>query len=324
MARHRHRPGGDEGVDLVAQRLALGVGRILAAADDVLAAHQRGEACEDLVGGAGDRQPAPVLRRVVAVRHGVDGAGAHALPHRAILVIDRGELVEDAEDRLVEADIDDLPRAGEVAGAQRVHGTERAVDPGEVVGDRRRAGRHRRAVGIAGEEGEAAEGVGDAAEAGAVAVGAGLPVAGDADHDQPGIAFAQRLPADAPALERADLEILDQDIGLADQALQDVGALVGAQVERHRLLVALLAEEQQGFLALALGAEAAQRVAGPRQLDLDRLGAELGELGGAERPGDVARHVEHADAVERADRWGGHAGSFSGPYPSTRVSRGSG
>jgi len=88
------------------------------------------------------------------VRHRVDRAGTHALAHGAVLVIDGGELVEDAEDRLVEADIDELPLARAIAGAQRIHGAERAVEAREIVRDRRRARRHRRPVGIARKERE--------------------------------------------------------------------------------------------------------------------------------------------------------------------------
>ena len=70
------------------------------------------------------------------------------------------------------------------------------------------------------------------------------------------------------------------------------------EVDGHGPLVAALAEPHQRVAAVGLGAEAAEVVAGARALDLDHVGAELTEHGGAERPGDVGAEVEDPDAVE--------------------------
>ena len=254
----------------------------------------------------------PSLRRVVAVRDGVDGAGPHALAHVAAVVIGRGQLVEDAEDRLVETDVDELPAPRHVAGAQGEHDAERTVEPRHVVGNGGGAGRHRRPVGIARQIREPAEGIADAPEPRPRAVGAGLAEAGDAHHHQLVVLLLEDVPAEAPFLQRARLEVLDEDIGLRDQPLQDLGALGLPQVEGGRLLVAALLQPGERVAALRDGAELAQGVADLRQLDLDDLGAELRELGRAEGAGKKARHVDDADALQRLDGWMGGGRGFIG------------
>ena len=94
-------------------------------------------------------------------------------------------------------------------------------------------------------------------------------------------------------------EILAEDVGGSDQAPEEGRALRLAQVEGDGLLVALLGEPGVAVAALARAAELAQRVAEPRLLDLDDLGAELAEDGGGERPGDEGREVDDADAAQR-------------------------
>ena len=46
--------------------------------------------------------------------------------------------------------------------------------------------------------------------------------------------------------------------------------------------------------------EGAERIAGARHLDLDHLGAEVGEQHAGGRAGDEGAHVEHADAFKRS------------------------
>ena len=299
--RTRLRPARDPGVDLGAIALPVRDLAPLALAGQLRLALQLRQAREDLVGRAGNGDPLAVLGGVMAVRHDIDGAGTHALAHIALVVVGRGQLVEDAEDRLVQADVDELPAPRHVARAQREHDAERAVEPRHVVGNGGGAGRHRRPVGIAREVRQPAEGVADAAEAGTRAVGPGLAEAGDAHHHQLGVLLAEDIPAEAPLLHGAGLEILDQDIGLRHQPLQDRGALGLAQVERRRLLVAALLQPGQRVAVRGDGAELAERIADLRQLELDHLGAELGQLRRAERAGEKARHVDDADALHRLD-----------------------
>src|SRR3546814_14701729 len=62
----------------------------------------------------------------------------------AVAMEGRRQLVEDAEHRLVEADVDDLAAARGVAVAQGQQRAERAVDPCQIVRNGRRARGHRR------------------------------------------------------------------------------------------------------------------------------------------------------------------------------------
>src|SRR5262249_6598297 len=59
----------------------------------------------------------------------------------------------------------------------------------------------------------------------------------------------------------------------------------------------------QRVAAFGVGAKPAKRVAGLRRLDLDHLGAELAEDGGAMRSGDEGAEIKHADALERGHGW---------------------
>ena len=178
-------PARDPGVDFgsIAASLSLTFPHLPSPARSGLAL-QLGQAREDLVGRTGDRDPLAVLGRVVAVRDDVDGAGTHALAHITVVVIGGGQLVEDAEDRLVEADVDELPAPRHVASAQREHDAERTVESRQVVGDGGGAGRYRWPVGIAGEIRQPAEGIADAPEAWPRTVGPRLAEAGDAHHHQ--------------------------------------------------------------------------------------------------------------------------------------------
>src|SRR5712692_10203367 len=73
------------------------------------------------------------------------------------------------------------------------------------------------------------------------------------------------------------------------------------QVDRDAALVAIDRGEAQAHAVLAL-AEVAHVVAAAGPLDLDDVGAEVGEHHRAVGPGDDAREVEDANAVEHQER----------------------
>ena len=89
--------------------------------------------------------------------------------------------------------------------------------------------------------------------------------------------------------------VLDQHVAPLDQPRQRGAALVAAQVEGQRLLVAVERGEIPGE-PVADDALAAQRVALPRGFDLDHLGAHVGEHHRAERPGQDTRQVDDPDS----------------------------
>ena len=145
---------------------------------------------------------------------------------------------------------------------------------GERVADRQ-VRPHRRPIGIAGDVAQPAHGLADRAEARLIAVGAGLPEPRQAQHDQPGIFRGQALVTQAPFFQRAGTEILDHDVRIPCHARHDLLAFGSAQIDGHRFLVAVLHIPPQRRALVEL-APFAQGIA-IRRLDLDHLGAELGE-----------------------------------------------
>ena len=117
---------------------------------------------------------------------------------------------------------------------------------------------------------------------------------------RPGLPRLQDIRAEADLFERARPEILDQDVAPGDEAQQRVLRAVVAEVEHDRALVARIGLPVQ---LLAAVAPVAQRIA-RRRLDLDDVGAEIGELEGEHVAGDQPRQVEHANAGERSGRGG--------------------
>ena len=69
-------PVADKGIDFGASGFSLFDGAIDAITGDIHPVHDGGEAAEYLVIGAGDGDPFAVFGGIMAVRYGVDGAGA--------------------------------------------------------------------------------------------------------------------------------------------------------------------------------------------------------------------------------------------------------
>ena len=102
-------------------------------------------------------------------------------------------------------------------------------------------------------------------------------------------------------------KILDHDIRRLRQAHERGAPLALFQVERHRPLVAVQVDH---VVAVPRPADAFVRIDAGRRLDLDHVGAEIGQDAAAGRPGADARQIEHAQVGERRGRDGpGHDGS---------------
>ena len=152
----------------------------------------------------------------------------------------------------------------------------------------------------------------DHAVAGALAVGPVLAEAADAHHHEPRVARGERLVAQAPALERAGAEVLDQHVALRGQVGHDRLALGPAQVDDDERLVAEDARRVERLAVEAL-AHGAHRVA-LGGLDLDDLGAEVGEQAPAEGAGHGRAQLEDAVAGERARGGRGFRVCFRGVH----------
>ena len=92
-------------------------------------------------------------------------------------------------------------------------------------------------------------------------------------------------------------EVVEHDVGGRDQLAQHGLAFGAAQVERQRSLVAVERREIEAE-AVAQDALLADRVAVVDALDLDDLGAHVGEEHRAERPGQDPRQIDDANALQ--------------------------
>ena len=193
------------------------------------------------------------------------------------------------------------PRASRAVerGTARGLGREHA---GEVVGDRH-AGTHRRAVGVAGQVQQPAVADAHPVEAGAPRVGAVLAEAEMRTITSRGSSSPGR---EAPALEGAGPEVLDDHVAVGGQPAEQVLALGVAQVEGDAAPSASLDRPEQRVAgrrrrrSATNGPISRMKSPRPRLLDLDDLGALLAQQPRAERRGDAGAQVEDADALERA------------------------
>ena len=137
-------------------------------------------------------------------------------------------------------------------------------------------------------------------------VGPGLAEAGDRAMDQPGVGGLEdvlsqselghdRRAGSSPAARRRARELE-----------QDRSSRVGAQVELDAALAAIVGDEVRAVLPAA---EAAERIA-LRRLDLDDLGAEIGQHQARERRRDHRAQLDDAHALENV----GHRQGYSAAW----------
>ena len=162
-----------------------------------------------------------------------------------------------------------------------------------------------------GDRHQPAHALGDLVEAGAVGVGPVLAEAGDAGENDPRIDLAQALVVDAEPVLDVGAEVLDHHVGLPDHAAKHRDAVLLLHVQRDAALVAVDALE---IRAVALAAHAFGGVDLFRRLDLDDVGAPVGELAHRRRARAHAGQVEHDEAGKRSGAFG-HWGKFAAAGP---------
>ncbi|MPN15961.1 hypothetical protein SDC9_163297 [bioreactor metagenome] len=211
-----------------------------------------------------------------------------------------GQELEQLERGLGQRQIDFLARGLRVAGAapQRSQHAYRTEQSADVVGQWV-AGVHGRSLGFAADVGQAAHGLEQACKARPVAVGAALAEARGAQYHQAGLGLPQGLFAQAPAVQRAGAEVLDQHIELGQHAQQQRGALGLAQVERDQAFAAVGHFPPQR-LAVLVRWEVAHAVACAGQLGLDDAGAVVGKEGRGRGRGNDGGDVQDAQSGERS------------------------
>ena len=160
-------------------------------------------------------------------------------------------------------------------------------------------GHGRTTIGFSGNFHQPAHRLGDHIEAGFVRQRAGAPETGYARQDQPWIDAVQGIPVETHFLQCARHIIFDQHIGLAQQIPEYVLALVRPEVQGQAALVAVKDHGVERF-AFNERCVTAAVLAAARRLNLDDIGSHVAQQHRAVRPGDIARYVQHADAIQRA------------------------
>ncbi len=162
------------------------------------------------------------------------------------------------------------------------------------------AGLRRRAAGFAGDRHQPAEALRDQVEAALVGPRTVAAEAGDRAVDEAGVGLGQHVVAEPQLLHRAGAVVLRQHVGVAHHPQQDVLALRVLQVQGDAALVAVHHQERRRHAVDARLAVAARVVAAGQLLDLDDVGAHVGEHQPGGRAGHDLREFEHAQAGERA------------------------
>ena len=126
----------------------------------------------------------------------------------------------------------------------------------------------------------------------------GLAEARDRDVEETRHAGRHRRIVEAQALDRAGPEAFEEDVGVLQQAPDDLLAGLALQVHRQAAL-AHVADDREGAVALIVDAERARPVALADPLDLDHLCAVLGQQHGAIGAGNALAQVDDLEAGER-------------------------
>ena len=191
-----------------------------------------------------------------------------------------------------------LAAAGAVALIKRRHDAEREMQAGAAVADLR-AGDQRRTFAETGGRSRAARALGDVLIDLAVLVGAGAEAL-DRGDDHARVVLVDVVPGQAHAVERAGGEVLDQHVAGLDQPVEDIHALGMLGIDGDRPLAAVEHGEIEAVGIGHVAQLAARDIAGARTLDLDHVGAHIGEQLGAGRSRLHVGEVENAKTVERA------------------------
>ena len=201
--------------------------------------------------------------------------------------------------------------AGAGAFMHRGQNRGRGIDPGEQVGHRH-ADAMRLALGRASDRHQPGHALDDVVVSGAVRIRPILPEAGDRTIDQPREIGLQAGVIQPVFPEATDLEVLDHHIGAGQQGA-DLGLPLGrGEIRRDRSLAPVRRVEIGGdrpALAVDEGRAPAARVIALRSLDLDHLGAQIGQGLAGPGPGQDPRQF---DNLQAGQRFGGHYRPRSG------------
>ena len=134
----------------------------------------------------------------------------------------------------------------------------------------------------------------DEIEAAALSVRPGPPKARDGAVDEAGIVLRQSLIAQAQPVERAGPKVLGDRVGRGDQLAQHLAPAIRLQVDGDPALVAVHHHEGRGLAADRGRRQLAGVVTVRRALDLDHVGAHVGEHKAANRPSHDVAELDNA------------------------------
>ncbi len=256
---------------------------------------------EELVARRPDDDPT-VTRLETVVRRAervlvADAPGAHAESGG-----DRRPRVGDREDRVLIREVEGASLAATVAVEDPGDHAEGEVETTDEVTERAAAAR-RWAVGEAGDRHETARGLGDDVVGDLPRARARRAEARERGDHEARVAGAQHVGPQPFGRHPPGAEVFDHGVGAIDETQEDLASLRRADIERDRALAAVGILEGERGLAFLRGT-IAEVVAGARALDLDDVGAEVGENRGRKRPGDYPAEIEDANSFEHARRHG--------------------
>ncbi len=222
-----------------------------------------------------------------AVRGAVELAGGQRRMRRARLAALRVALVEEPARQVVQvgqrgveqADIDVPALPGRARGEDAAEQRQRGVDARHHVDDRQAEPR-RRAVGLAGQRQVARLGLHQIVVARPVRPAAVPPIGREMRADDARIGVLQRGVGHAEPRRLVAAQVVQHAVGAAHQVAQHRPALLRAQAERDRALVAVeRLEEMAVVFAEEIRPDLARDVAAlGRVFEFDHLGAHVGEL----------------------------------------------
>ena len=200
-------------------------------------------------------------------------------------------------------------RGGDVGADTRPFPLQQAGEHGREESDARRvvtgaaAERSQMAVDRRERRDESGAGpVADLVVAGLLRLRPGVPVAGAVGEDEPWIHLAEPIPGHAQVVQHRVVAVRQEDVGGLDQTVRHLLAALLLQVDDDALLVPAVEQEAVGNLRVGHSGEileVAVDVAPAGPLDLDHLGAEIGEDGAGRRGHDDRRQFHDTNPVEQ-------------------------
>ena len=256
--------------------------------------------------GRGIRVAVAGARRVGTVGQAFDDSGA-----------------EGVDDRFELGEFDALALAGAVpvaeGGHHRGHGVAGVDDVVGVVG----ADAERRAVGEAGHLADTGDRGEHGAKAQEIAMRPFHTLHGGVGGDDARVHFRYLVVVQVPLVDDARCEVREEDVALLDEAVADLLALFGVEVELEREFSGVEVVEVARDVVAALegavfvhgeGVDAAECIDLRLRFDADDFGAVGGEGVAGDGAGSEPGEVGNADAFERSF---GHGWSSYARAPST-------